>query len=111
MACAAQAQRWAGTQAAEKIMSMARATPVYDTRVIIAASSATEIWLGDDAGHLVQKAVGELRTSLLPGDSVEECGLGTSPYPIHLTKANRYTQTELEAGPTCSRPIPQLPPA
>ena len=82
------------------------AIPVYYKLVIVASSSATEIWLGDDAGHLVQKAVGELRTSLLPGDYVVEFGLGTSPYPIHLTKATRYTQTELEAGPTCSRPIP-----
>jgi len=92
-------------------MSMGRATPVYYKLVIVAASSATEIWLGDDAGHLVQQAVGELRTSLLPGDYGVECGLGTSPYPIHLTQASRYTQTELEAGPTCSRPIPQFPPA
>jgi len=91
-------------------MSTARATPVYDQLVIVAASPATEIWLGDDAGHLVQKAVGELRTSLLPGDYVVEFGLGSSPYPIHLAQASRYTQTELEAGPTCSRPIPQLPP-
>jgi hypothetical protein len=91
-------------------MSIARATPVYHKLVIVAASSATEIWLGDDAGYLVQKEVGELRTSLLPGDYVVEFGLGTAPYPIHLTKASRYTQTELEAGPTCSRPIPQLPP-
>jgi hypothetical protein len=90
-------------------MSRARATPVYYKLVIVASSSATEIWLGDDAGHLVQKAVGELRTSLLPGDYVVEFGLGTSPYPIHLTQASRYTQTELEAGPTCLRPIPQLP--
>jgi hypothetical protein len=91
-------------------MSTARATPVYYKLVIVAASPATEIWLGDDAGHLVQKEVGELRTSLLPGDYVVEFGLGSSPYPIHLAQASRYTQTELEAGPTCSRPIPQLPP-
>jgi hypothetical protein len=92
-------------------MSTARATPVSDTLVLIAASSATEIWLGDDPGHLVQKAVGELGTSLLPGDYLVEFGLSTSPYPIHLTQARRYTQSELEAGPTWSRPMPQLPPA
>jgi hypothetical protein len=91
-------------------MSTARAKPVYFKLVIIAASPVTEIWLGDDAGYLVQKEVGELRTSLLPGHYVVEFGLGTSPYPIHLVKASRYTQTELEAGPTCSRPRPQLPP-
>ena len=91
-------------------MSTTRAKPVYYKLVIVAAFPATEIWLGDDAGHLVQKEVGELRTSLLPGDYVVEFGLGSSPYPIHLTQARRYTQSELEAGPTCSRPIPQVPP-
>jgi hypothetical protein len=91
-------------------MSMARANPVYVELVIVATSPMTEIWLGDDTGHLVQKEVGELRTRLLPGHYVVEFGLGTSPYPIHLGKASRYTQTELEAGPTCSRPMPQRPP-
>ncbi len=84
--------------------------PVYCNLVIVAASPAIEIWLGDDAGHLVQKEVGELRTRLLPGNYVVEFGLGSSPYPIHLTQASRYTQAELEAGPTCARSIPQLPP-
>ena len=91
-------------------MSTARGKPRYCTLVIVAASAATEIGRGDDAGHLVQKEVGALRTSLLPGRYVVECGLGTSPYPLHLTQASRYTQAELEAGPTCARPIPQLPP-
>ena len=91
-------------------MATARTKPVYYKLVIVAASQTTEIWLGDDAGHLVQKEVGELRTRLLPGHYVVEFGLGTSPYPFYLAKASRYTQTELEAGPSCSRPLPQLPP-
>jgi hypothetical protein len=91
-------------------MSTAKAKPVYYTLVIVAAFPATEIWLGDDTGYLVQKDVGALRTALLPGDYVVDFGLGRAPYPIHLAQASRYTQTELEAGPTCSRPIPQLPP-
>ena len=91
-------------------MSTARATPVSCKLVIVASSSATEIWLGDDAGHLVQNAVGALRSNLLPGDYVVACGLGTSPYPIHLTQASRDTQTELEPGPTCARSMPPLPP-
>jgi len=91
-------------------MSTARAKPVYFKLVIVATSPTTEIWLGDDADHLVQKEVGELRTSLLPGYYAVEFGLGTSLYPIHLAQASRYTQTELEAGPSCARPIPQLPP-
>jgi hypothetical protein len=92
-------------------MSTARTKPVYFKLVIVATSPITEIWLGDDAGHLVQKEIGALKTSLVPGYYVVEFGLGTSPYPIHLLKASRYTQTELETGPTCLRPIPQLPPA
>jgi hypothetical protein len=60
-------------------MSTARAKPEYSNLVIVATSPVMEIWLGDDAGHLVQKAVGELRTNLLPGHCVVEFGLGTSP--------------------------------
>ena len=91
-------------------MSITEAKPVYYELVIVAASPATEIWLGDDDGHFVQKEIGTLRTSLLPGHYTVEFGLGSPPYPIHLAKASRYTQTELAAGPTCSRPIPKLPP-
>lgn len=82
---------------------------VYHKLVILAASPDTDIWLADDCGHLVQKEVGELRTSLLPGHYVVEFGLGTTTYPIRLVKASRYTQGELAAGPSCPRPIPQLP--
>ena len=48
-------------------MSMAGAKPVYYELTIVAASPTTEIWLGDDDGHFVQKEIGTLRTSLLPG--------------------------------------------
>lgn len=51
---------------------------------ITADAPTTEIWLGDDEGHLVQKEVGELQTSLMPGDYIVEFGLGTVCYPIHL---------------------------
>ena len=78
--------------------------PTYYKLVILASSSATEIWLGDDAGHLVQKEIGEMNTSLLAGHYVVEFGLGTSLYPIHLKNDSRYTQAELEAGPACPRP-------
>ena len=83
---------------------------VYHKLVITASSPSTEIWLGDDAGHLVQKEIGELQTSLLPGNYVVEFGLGNPTHPIPLAKASRYTQSELEAGPTCQRPILQLMP-
>lgn len=91
-------------------MSNAEHEPAYCNLIIVAASPITEIWLGDDGGHLVQKEIGTLETSLLPGDYTVEFGLGTSPYPIHLVQSRRYTQAELATGPTCSRPVPKLSP-
>jgi hypothetical protein len=81
---------------------------VYFGLLIVATSPGTEIWLGDDEGHFVQKETGTLETSLLPGDYTVEFGLGSQTYPIHLDKASRYTQEELETGPTCVRPMPEL---
>ena len=92
------------------IMSKAEVEPVYYELVVVAASPTTDIWLGDDDGHLVQKEIGTFETSLLPGDYTVEFGLGTTPYSIHLARLSRYTQAELVAGPTCSRPIPKLLP-
>jgi hypothetical protein len=91
-------------------MSNAEIDPVYYDLVIVAISPTTEIWLGDDDGHLVQREIGTLKTSLLPGDYTVEFGLGSSPYPIHLARASRYTQAGLAAGPTCVRPMPKLAP-
>ncbi len=85
---------------------MARRT--YFELVIIASSRTTEIWLADDAGFLVQKELGELRTSLSPGHYVVAFGLSAPTYPIELSKARHFTQRELEAGPTCPRPVPQF---
>ena len=82
--------------------------PLYHPLVITASSQATEIWLGDDGGHLVQKAVGGLRTSLLPGDYTVEFVLGGATYPVQLRGPARYTEAQIEAGPTCPRPVPQL---
>lgn len=87
-------------------MSNAKGKPVYYDLTIVASSPATDIWLGDNEGHLVQKMVGTLETSLLPGDYTAEFGLGTTTYPIHLSNPSRYSQQELAAGPTCARPIP-----
>jgi len=78
---------------------------------ITANSGATEIWLGDDKGFFVQKEIGVLQTSLLPGDYVVEFGLGAPAYPIHLYKNSRYTQQELESGPSCKHPIPDITPS
>ena len=83
---------------------------MYYDLVIVATSPTTDIWLGYNNGHLVQKEIGTLETSLLPGDYMVEFGLGTAPYPIHLARSSRYSQAELAAGPTCTRPIPKLSP-
>jgi len=68
-------------------------------------SSDTEIWLGDDSGNLVQKEVGILRSSLIPGHYVIEFGLGTTCYPIELRGNLKLTQREIEVGPSCDRPV------
>ena len=83
---------------------------VYCDLTIVAASPTTDIWLGDDHGHLVQKEIGTLATSLLPGDYTVEFGLGSTTYPIRLTESRHYTQQELAAGPTYPRPVPRLLP-
>jgi hypothetical protein len=75
---------------------------------IHAESREIDIWLGDDAGHLVQKAVGVLNCSLIPGDYVVEFSLGTTCYPIQLQGNIRITQSEIEAGPSCERPKVRL---
>jgi hypothetical protein len=77
----------------------------------IAADSAnTEIWLSDNTGYFVQKEIGVLRTGLIPGDYTVEFGLGTTCYPIPLRENSRYTQRELETGPSCDRPVAPFPP-
>lgn len=87
---------------------MPKAKRVYYDLTIVASSPDTDIWLGDDDGHLVQKEIGKLETSVLAGDYTVEFGLGSTPYPIHLTRSSRYTQEELAAGPTCLRPTPRF---
>ena len=91
-------------------MSKVNAKPVYYELVMVATSPTTDIWLGDDDGHLVQKEIGTLETSLLPVNNTVEFGLGTPPYLIHLAMSSRYTQAELAAGGTCARPIQRLSP-
>ncbi|MFH5885901.1 hypothetical protein ACG2F4_16455 [Halalkalibaculum sp. DA3122] len=68
------------------------------------SSSDVEIWIGDNKGHPVQKAIGMLNTSLLAGKYTVEFGLGTQCYPINLSQNLQLTQSEIEAGPTCERP-------
>lgn len=89
-------------------MDYPRAKTCYFKIEIVATSPKTEIWLGDTDGCLVQKAIGNLNTGLIPGDYVVEFGLGTPVYPIHLDKDQRTTQAELAAGSTYARPIFRL---
>lgn len=81
---------------------------VYYEIEITANSPITEIWLGDDKGHFVQKEVGTLQSSLMPGHFIVEFGLGSTCYPISLRDNTQYIQDELEAGPSCPRPKPKL---
>ena len=73
---------------------------------IVGRSTRSEIWLGDDEGHLVQKEIGLLRSSLLPGHYVVEFALGGKCYPIHLEQDLRLSQDQIEKGPTVERPVP-----
>ena len=84
--------------------------PEYFNLVIVATSSATDIWLGDDGGHFVDKGEGTLDTSILAGHYTVEFGLGTTTFPIHLTRNTHRTEMEITAGPACPRPILNIPP-
>lgn len=75
---------------------------------IDASSSDTSIWLADDKGHLVQKAVGRLETSVLLGNYVVEFELGSTTYPVALDAPTTLTEKEIKAGPSCPRPRVQL---
>jgi hypothetical protein len=87
------------------------AEPAYCELVIVADSPTTEIWLGNDHGHLIQRASGTLKASLLPGGYTVEFGLGSLPYPIRLKKASRYTQAELAADTVIyARPVSKRSP-
>src|SRR5687768_5481700 len=80
----------------------------YRRLEIIGRSRRSEIWLGDDEGHLVQKEVGLLKSSLLPGHYVVAFELGGKCYPIHLEQDIRLTQDQIEKGRTVERPIPTV---
>jgi hypothetical protein len=80
----------------------------YRNLIIVASSEATEIWLGDDDGHLVQMEVGVLNSNLHEGSYTVEFGLGTTTYPVHLTADVHYTEEQLKSGPSCPKPTVNL---
>ena len=85
-------------------------TPLYH-RLVVIAKPKTAIWLVDDCWHLVQKEVGTLDTSVLPGRYFIELGkprLKGIAYPIDLSGDLHLTQVELEVRATCPRQAPKL---
>jgi hypothetical protein len=80
----------------------------YFNLVIEADTSDGQIWLGDDEGHFVQKAVGVLDTDLLPGDYVVEFALGTVTYPVSLRGPLHLREREIRSGQSCPRPKVRL---
>ena len=89
-------------------MSKASQATDYDL-VIVAESPDTEIWLGDDEGHFVQKETGTLSSSLLPGRYIVEFGLGAPQYAIDLSAASHYTERQVTARESIPRRMPKFP--
>lgn len=74
-------------------------------RVVIQGSTAdTTIWIADDHGHPVVKAVGNLDTHLLPGDYTIEFGVNRTTYPLALSEPVELEEVAVRKGPTCPRP-------
>ena len=76
----------------------------YLSLVIEADTREGQIWLGDDEGHFVQKAVGVLDTHLLPGRYVVEFALGGATYPVILNSPLHLSENEIRSGQSCPRP-------
>ncbi len=81
---------------------------MYHTLIIKASNENTEIWLGDDEGHFVQKEVGVLNSSLLPGNYIVQFGLDSDAYPITLDNDKNITESQVIIGPSCVRPVPKI---
>ncbi len=82
---------------------------IYYKLEIKALSASTEIWLGDDEGHFVQKENGLLQSILMPGNYTVQFGLGSTCYPLSLHADSNFEQAQIEAGPSCPRPVPTIP--
>ena len=83
---------------------------MYLTLIIEASKKQTEIWLGDDEGHFVQKEVGVMNTSLLPGDYIVQFDLNDDSlaYPVKLDKDLQLIESVIIKGPSCVPPIPEI---
>jgi hypothetical protein len=80
----------------------------YIGLVIEAETPEGQIWLGNDDGHFVQKAVGILDTRLLPGRYVVEFALGDATYPVILNSPLHLSEQEIRSGQPCPRPKVRL---
>lgn len=76
----------------------------YHRLQVEADAPDTEIWLGDQAGFLVEKAIGRLDSRLMPGEYVVEFGRGGPCYPVSLDAPLSLSEREISAGPSCPRP-------
>lgn len=85
-------------------MEVSKCSHNHHRLVVIADSSNTDIWLGDNEGFLVKKAMGKLDIRLEPGEYVIEFGLGTDNYPILLDTSLNLTEKEIKSSPPCVRP-------
>ncbi len=89
-------------------MSDINSKPAYHELIIEANNQNTEIWIGDDKAHFIQKETGKLTTSLLPGKYTVEFGLGSKCYSINLDQNKILTELQIISGPSCTRPIPNV---
>jgi len=60
---------------------------------IYATEIGTEVWVGDDEGHFVEKGIGVLKTRLLPGKYTVSFGLDGEKRLIEL-KDEKLVVTE-----------------
>lgn len=76
------------------------------TKLVVESSDAnTDIWLVDENGHPVQKAIGTLETHVLRGKYYITFGLRSKQCcSINLVENVAYTQSELEKIGTCAIP-------
>jgi hypothetical protein len=65
----------------------------YKSLVITADDPATDLWLSDNEGNLVQKEIGIMDTSVLPGFYFISFGLKSEKRPITLSQDMKITQS------------------
>lgn len=69
-----------------------RDNKLYKKLIIRATDPKTDIWLADDDGNLVQKEVGEMKTSLLKGKYVVHFGLKSKGIEFDLHEDREMIQ-------------------